>query len=504
MINLRPRRSPAARRVCASLVASVAFFGLPSTAHAAYTKIAHDGTALPAGAVLGTGPTDWACTRDDATGLVYEIKTFAEIDARYTLADASDARPRALNAARLCGYSDWRLPSLEELYKLVIEPANGCGNKIDAAFFPNSANAFFWTATKYVDRPERGAGIDFCERTWRYDSRPVGTPVNTRLVRGGRLFDRFPATATACQPVTFDFSVDAYPRIGDALAEVCGDPQLRVTVYDGTTALCSSAVDAAGVGSCEGTLQSPGQHALRIEYHALVDGCTNSGRSYYRNEYATLTVETEAACAAGTYVAAPATADACQVCSLCPPGTISTTPNTFECGLCDDGTFASQDQTRCIAHTTCAAGTRVSTEGDVNFDRTCEACGAGTFSAAPNQESCTPFTACPAGSSESTPGTATNDRVCERDLPEPEPGAGDAGSPVDAGAGGGSGGGADAGRNGEGAGADGEDAGNAAEEGGCSTSHSRAGLSGGLAWLVIATVASYARRRKGTPSRLRR
>ena len=38
-----------------------------------YTKIANNGTALVAAAALGTAATDWACTRDNITGLTWEI-----------------------------------------------------------------------------------------------------------------------------------------------------------------------------------------------------------------------------------------------------------------------------------------------------------------------------------------------------------------------------------------------------------------------------------------------
>jgi hypothetical protein len=40
-----------------------------------YTKIANNGANLPDSALLGTGPTDWACTRDNRSGLLWEVKT---------------------------------------------------------------------------------------------------------------------------------------------------------------------------------------------------------------------------------------------------------------------------------------------------------------------------------------------------------------------------------------------------------------------------------------------
>ena len=40
-----------------------------------FTKIANNGTTLLPGAGLGTAATDWACTRDNVTGLIWEVKT---------------------------------------------------------------------------------------------------------------------------------------------------------------------------------------------------------------------------------------------------------------------------------------------------------------------------------------------------------------------------------------------------------------------------------------------
>jgi len=39
-----------------------------------FTKIANNGSVLPASAVRGSEPNDWACTRDNVTGLIWEVK----------------------------------------------------------------------------------------------------------------------------------------------------------------------------------------------------------------------------------------------------------------------------------------------------------------------------------------------------------------------------------------------------------------------------------------------
>ena len=49
-----------------------------------YTKVANDGTDVSAGTALGSGPTDWACTRDNITGLLWEVMTATATDLRYS------------------------------------------------------------------------------------------------------------------------------------------------------------------------------------------------------------------------------------------------------------------------------------------------------------------------------------------------------------------------------------------------------------------------------------
>lgn len=147
-----------------------------------YTKMANNGTDLAADAALGTGATDWACTRDNVTGLTWEVKTAgANTDLRYfghqyswystdattnggdagstgrntcnsTLAGGlcnTQAYVAAVNAAALCGYTDWRLPSYRELTTLV---HGGTVNpSIDVTYFPNTPASLFWSSSSFVN-----------------------------------------------------------------------------------------------------------------------------------------------------------------------------------------------------------------------------------------------------------------------------------------------------------------------------------------------------------------
>lgn len=113
-----------------------------------FTKIARNGTPLPDSAALGDNATDWACTRDNVTGLTWEIKRDSPTASRYMNATYSwyDPNPATnggspgqenagscpvagrcdivkyiedVRASGICGKgASWRLPSLRDLRNL--------------------------------------------------------------------------------------------------------------------------------------------------------------------------------------------------------------------------------------------------------------------------------------------------------------------------------------------------------------------------------------------------
>jgi hypothetical protein len=146
-----------------------------------FSKIANDGSDLPAGAALGTDPADWGCTRDNVTGLMWEVKTndngLRDKDHSYVWYDANttinggDSGPvggnscngtlpagqcntsayvAAVNALagsnRLCGHTDWRMPTGQELQSIAHYGATAAPY-IDVAYFPNTTSpfAFYWS-----------------------------------------------------------------------------------------------------------------------------------------------------------------------------------------------------------------------------------------------------------------------------------------------------------------------------------------------------------------------
>ncbi len=177
-----------------------------------YTKIANNGSALPAGAALGTANTEWACTRDNVTGLTWEIKNLTSTDRRYagfaytwydddvttnggssgsqgsntcnaTLPGGlcnTKALVSATNAAQLCTYNNWRMPTRRELFTLYQDGSNA---NIDPLYFPNTVSEVHWTSSTYLPNTTAawlvshfdGATVAV-EKTGSY---------RVRLVRGG-------------------------------------------------------------------------------------------------------------------------------------------------------------------------------------------------------------------------------------------------------------------------------------------------------------------------------
>lgn len=140
-----------------------------------FTKIGNNG--LPVTAALGVSPGEWACTRDNVTGLTWEVKTTSGLRSQSSTyswyqtvsgngvgtsnGGSCSAAGRCdtekfvqdVNAARLCGYSNWRLPAVKELESIV---DFGLFNPtIDVGYFPNTPTTNnWWTVTPAAGEPE--------------------------------------------------------------------------------------------------------------------------------------------------------------------------------------------------------------------------------------------------------------------------------------------------------------------------------------------------------------
>ncbi|HYA66483.1 MAG TPA: DUF1566 domain-containing protein [Burkholderiaceae bacterium] len=155
----------------------------------------------------------WACVRDEKTGLLWEVKTTGPgLHAggnTYTWystnemanmgyegkreggictgsACNTEAFIAAVNAEKLCGFADWRMPSTDEASTLVDTAVRFPGPTIPQEFFPNtqSSKIGYWTGTAFERHPD-GAWA------WRFDHGAdfvamKDEPRYARAVRGNR------------------------------------------------------------------------------------------------------------------------------------------------------------------------------------------------------------------------------------------------------------------------------------------------------------------------------
>lgn len=174
-----------------------------------YTKIANDGSKLPDSATLGANPKDWACTRDNKTGLIWEVKTtdgglrdwenlysWYEPDASknggfegYTDTDwgmpncstrdncNTYSFKNAVNTQGLCGKNDWRMPTKDELKKLVYCSNNKYDSRgncrdyrsitrpaINTSYFPNTGTQYsFWSSSSDTNHTKEVVNVNFYE-----------------------------------------------------------------------------------------------------------------------------------------------------------------------------------------------------------------------------------------------------------------------------------------------------------------------------------------------------
>jgi hypothetical protein len=199
-------------RAAADAVGRLYKTGASTRLGADYTRIANNGSELPPTATLGLGPNDWACTRDNLSGLTWEIKvssahlrnqnhTYSWYDTNgavnggnlgtigtttpcgSTLTNCNTTALRnAVNVAGLCGASDWRLPTVDELQSLVHYGVT-LGSYIDTTWFPNTAPNFYWSGQNHAPAPVNAWSATFANGFLSYASK--NNNFRVRLVRGG-------------------------------------------------------------------------------------------------------------------------------------------------------------------------------------------------------------------------------------------------------------------------------------------------------------------------------
>jgi hypothetical protein len=163
--------------------------------------------------------TEFSCTRDNITGLIWEVKTdddgLHDKDNLYswyqtdsnggyigddsgttacTLTECNtQAYVTAVNSTGLCGYHDWRLPTHTELLSIV-HFGSTTSPRVDTTFFVNTGTSseldlWYWTNQPGAD----GVSADAAQNAWAIDFvsgvdnfLAKSTPAYVRLVRAGR------------------------------------------------------------------------------------------------------------------------------------------------------------------------------------------------------------------------------------------------------------------------------------------------------------------------------
>ena len=173
------------------------------------TRLAADGGVYKGNNRFTEQP--WACVQDNKTGLMWEVKTDThglhagtntytwynrnektnggvegKLNGGVCTGSGCDteAFAAAVNAERLCGYTDWHLPSKDELGSLVDATVRIPGPTLPAEFFPNTQNtkSGYWTDT--IFHMHNGSAW-----TWRFDQgvdfvAVKEVPRYVKLVRG--------------------------------------------------------------------------------------------------------------------------------------------------------------------------------------------------------------------------------------------------------------------------------------------------------------------------------
>jgi len=143
--------------------------------------------AMPASSLYGTVGSNpiTDCVKDQSTGLTWEGKpSSGERASDKTYSNYGDRRSGdasayvdTVNAMRLCGYSDWRLPTKDELAGLVVK---GVVPTIEGTWFPNTQVSWYWSSTSYGADLALAWGISF---SYNYGGGSRNQLGHLRLVR---------------------------------------------------------------------------------------------------------------------------------------------------------------------------------------------------------------------------------------------------------------------------------------------------------------------------------
>lgn len=134
---------------------------------------------------------------DNRTGLMWEKLSddgsIHDKDTKYTWSDAVTVKIAALNAGTFAGFSDWRVPSVNELQTLAVygsvAPAvdgafhSGCAPTCSGIPCSCTVSDYYWTSSTYLGHTPFGWAVHFYDGLVSATSKT--TPYYVRAVRGG-------------------------------------------------------------------------------------------------------------------------------------------------------------------------------------------------------------------------------------------------------------------------------------------------------------------------------
>lgn len=122
-----------------------------------YIKLDGSGNQLPDSA------SDWSMVKDNSTGLVWEVKTddgtIHDRDNAFSWQQAEQVLILKLNSDEFGGYSDWRLPTINELSTIVDKQSSF--PSINKAYFPATTSSYYWSGTDFPNYPGYARVINF-------------------------------------------------------------------------------------------------------------------------------------------------------------------------------------------------------------------------------------------------------------------------------------------------------------------------------------------------------
>ena len=180
-----------------------------------FTRLNSDGSEYSGDGVYSEQP--WACVVDNVTGLIWEVKTTTTgnasyYDQGYTWEGASTTLAAYLNGdnfnntdgSGLCGRTDWRLPTVQEIHGLTDYAATSAPF-IDTGYFPHTLNYFYWTVDDNADPA-------LSEDVWAYN--PSNAEIVTRYTNNSS-YARLVSSSEAVESHFSDYSDNRYTDHGD-------------------------------------------------------------------------------------------------------------------------------------------------------------------------------------------------------------------------------------------------------------------------------------------------